>query len=218
MFAKLGNGTVRDLTLDTNTIYTHPATKQCNYSIDTSNFVTKNELSTNGSLQWANIGTLSFSGTFSESKYNTNILNIKAYLNTYNLFRIVPTAFTVTNVSKVDSDCPYLGVGLRHSTGYNHLAILWARTQRLQDGVTPTVGILSEKACIKYYSRYTKNVHDSIELEPMYGYEWSETESISASSVFFSLYCFDSQLATWSSNNWCVATVTFSATVQGTVF
>ena len=32
MFAKLGNGTVRDLTLDTNTVYTHPSTKQCNYS------------------------------------------------------------------------------------------------------------------------------------------------------------------------------------------
>lgn len=43
MFAKLGNGTVRDLTLDTNTVYTHPSTKQCNYSVNTSNFVTKNE-------------------------------------------------------------------------------------------------------------------------------------------------------------------------------
>lgn len=32
MYAKLGNGTVRDLTQDTNTVYTHPATKQCNYS------------------------------------------------------------------------------------------------------------------------------------------------------------------------------------------
>ena len=32
VFAKLGNGTVRDLTLDTNTVYTHPTAKQCNYA------------------------------------------------------------------------------------------------------------------------------------------------------------------------------------------
>lgn len=32
MFAKLGNGTVRDLTIDMDTVYTHPSTKQCNYS------------------------------------------------------------------------------------------------------------------------------------------------------------------------------------------
>ena len=31
MFAKLGNGTVRDLTLDTNTVYTHPSSKQCSW-------------------------------------------------------------------------------------------------------------------------------------------------------------------------------------------
>ena len=29
VYCKLGNGTVRDLTLDTNTVYTHPTTKQC---------------------------------------------------------------------------------------------------------------------------------------------------------------------------------------------
>lgn len=33
VFCKLGNGTVRDLTLDTNTVYTHPTTKQCDYSV-----------------------------------------------------------------------------------------------------------------------------------------------------------------------------------------
>ena len=32
VYTKLGNGIIRDLTLDTNTIYTHPSTKQCNYS------------------------------------------------------------------------------------------------------------------------------------------------------------------------------------------
>lgn len=34
MYTKLGNGTIRDLTLDTNTdtVYTHPSEKQCNYS------------------------------------------------------------------------------------------------------------------------------------------------------------------------------------------
>ena len=31
VFAKLGNGAVRDLTLDTNTVYTHPTTKQCTW-------------------------------------------------------------------------------------------------------------------------------------------------------------------------------------------
>ena len=30
VFCKLGNGTVRDLTLDTNTVYTHPKAIQCN--------------------------------------------------------------------------------------------------------------------------------------------------------------------------------------------
>ena len=29
VYTKLGNGTIRDLTLDTNTVYTHPSTKQC---------------------------------------------------------------------------------------------------------------------------------------------------------------------------------------------
>ena len=210
----MGNGTVRDLTLDTNTVYTHPATKQCNYSIDTSNFVTKNELSTNGPLQWTNVGTLSFSGTFSQSKHNTNILNIEAYLNTYSLFRIVPTAFTVTNVSKVDSDCPYLGVGLQHSTGSKHVAILWARTQRLQNNVTPAVNILAEKACIKYFNMHSEGIDDDGGLHAMYG---SDT-SMSANSIGFDLYCFDNQRYTWSSSNWCVATVTFSATVQGAIF
>ena len=32
VFCKLGNGTVRDLTLDTNTVYTHPSAIQCNAS------------------------------------------------------------------------------------------------------------------------------------------------------------------------------------------
>lgn len=36
VYCKLGNGSVRDLTQDTNTIYTHPATKQCNYTPDLS--------------------------------------------------------------------------------------------------------------------------------------------------------------------------------------
>lgn len=55
VYTKLGNGTIRDLTLDTNTVYTHPstkqcnyyythpATKQCNYNVDLSNYVTKGE-------------------------------------------------------------------------------------------------------------------------------------------------------------------------------
>ena len=37
-FAKLGNGSVANM------IYTHPTTKQCNYSVDTSAFATKTEL------------------------------------------------------------------------------------------------------------------------------------------------------------------------------
>ena len=32
VYAKLGNGTVRDLTLDTNTVYRHPSTKQCSWT------------------------------------------------------------------------------------------------------------------------------------------------------------------------------------------
>lgn len=52
---KYGSG-VRDLTQDTNTVYTHPSTKQCNYSythpaekqcnynVDLSNYVTKSDL------------------------------------------------------------------------------------------------------------------------------------------------------------------------------
>ena len=43
VYTKLGNGTIRDLTLDTNTdtVYTHPTYKVCNYSVDTSQFATK---------------------------------------------------------------------------------------------------------------------------------------------------------------------------------
>ena len=32
VFCKLGNGVVRDLTQDNDTVYVHPATKQCNYA------------------------------------------------------------------------------------------------------------------------------------------------------------------------------------------
>lgn len=45
MFAKLGNGTVRDLTLDTNTVYTHPATKQCTWNPDLSNYMVAKTIS-----------------------------------------------------------------------------------------------------------------------------------------------------------------------------
>ena len=46
LYTKLGNGTIRDLTLDTNTdtVYVHPAEKQCNYNVDLSNYVTKSDL------------------------------------------------------------------------------------------------------------------------------------------------------------------------------
>lgn len=43
VYAKLGNDTTRDLTQDT--IYQHPAEKQCTWSPDLSNYVTKDELS-----------------------------------------------------------------------------------------------------------------------------------------------------------------------------
>ena len=38
VYCGVGNGTVKNL------VYTHPADKQCNYSVDTSNFVTKDEI------------------------------------------------------------------------------------------------------------------------------------------------------------------------------
>ena len=38
MYCGVGNGSVKNL------VYTHPADKQCNYSVDTSNFVTKDEI------------------------------------------------------------------------------------------------------------------------------------------------------------------------------
>lgn len=46
-YIKYGNS-IRDLTLDTNTdtVYTHPSYKVCNYSIDTSSFATRSELTT----------------------------------------------------------------------------------------------------------------------------------------------------------------------------
>ena len=59
VYTKLGNGTIRDLTLDTNTdtVYTHPSYKVCNYSVDTSQFATKTDLNNiSGKL----IGTKSF--------------------------------------------------------------------------------------------------------------------------------------------------------------
>ena len=40
VFCKLGNGTIRDLTLDTNTVYTHPSTIQCNASTEINNLKT----------------------------------------------------------------------------------------------------------------------------------------------------------------------------------
>ena len=59
VYTKLGNGTIRDLTLDTNTdtVYVHPSYKVCNYSVDTSQFATKTDLNNiSGKL----IGTKSF--------------------------------------------------------------------------------------------------------------------------------------------------------------
>ena len=42
VYTKLGNGTIRDLTLDTNTdtVYTHPTYKVCNYAPDLSGYAT----------------------------------------------------------------------------------------------------------------------------------------------------------------------------------
>ena len=78
-----------DLTKDT--VYKHPTTKQCNYSIDTSNFVTKNDLSysprsigcvkrtIDGAIDWAYSDfdgiSVSFSGT-TEGETKTFTYNI----------------------------------------------------------------------------------------------------------------------------------------------
>lgn len=43
VYAKLGNGTTRDLTLDS--VYIHPNIKQCNYEPDLSNCIIKRSIS-----------------------------------------------------------------------------------------------------------------------------------------------------------------------------
>lgn len=60
VYAKLGNGIVRDLTQDNDTIYVHPAVKQCSYSYehpsekqcdyepDLSDYITRDEFESSG--------------------------------------------------------------------------------------------------------------------------------------------------------------------------
>ena len=75
VFAKLGNGTVRDLTLDTNTVYTHPTTKQCNYSVSVINNLTSS--STTAALS-ANQGRILNSLLSSTAKYASGVVSHNA--------------------------------------------------------------------------------------------------------------------------------------------
>jgi len=79
VYTKLGNGNIRDLTLDTNTdtvythpsykvcnySYTHPSEKQCNYSVDLSNYITRSEVS--NYIIRAGSGTASLNGSSASS-------------------------------------------------------------------------------------------------------------------------------------------------------
>lgn len=60
-YIKYGDS-IRDLTQDNDTIYTHPSTKQCNYSVDLSNYVTKDQLG--GSIQTKTLNKVSGSITY----------------------------------------------------------------------------------------------------------------------------------------------------------
>lgn len=78
VFCKLGNGTVRDLTLDTNTIYNHPSAIQCNAATEIENL--KSSVS-NGKNLIANAITdkgvaTSSSDTFATMANNIESLNI----------------------------------------------------------------------------------------------------------------------------------------------
>lgn len=62
-YMKYGSG-VRDLTLDTNTdtVYVHPSEKQCGYSVDLSNYVTKDQFG--GSIQTKTLNKVSGTITY----------------------------------------------------------------------------------------------------------------------------------------------------------
>lgn len=84
VYCKLGNGTVRDLTQDTiythpnskqcNYSYTHPTSKQCNWTPDLSNYATKSELNNVSSP-------LKLLGTYTSGNISLS--------TTYNVFFIV---------------------------------------------------------------------------------------------------------------------------------
>ena len=79
MFAKLGNGTVRDLALDTNTVYTHPSTIQCSAASEISSL--KSSVSS-GKAQIASAITgkgVSTSSTASFSTMASNIRSLSVY-------------------------------------------------------------------------------------------------------------------------------------------
>ena len=97
MFCKLGNGTVRDLTLDTNTIYTHPAAIQCNAAAEINSL--KSSVSS-GKTQVANAITgkgVSASGNDSFATLASKINQIPTETfgglhSSYNGWRIFPNA------------------------------------------------------------------------------------------------------------------------------
>ena len=75
VFAKLGNGTVRDLTLDTNTVYTHPSTIQCSASTEISSL--KSSVSS-GKAQIASAITGKGVSTSSTASFSTMASNINS--------------------------------------------------------------------------------------------------------------------------------------------
>ena len=117
VFCKLGNGTVRDLTLDTNTIYTHPAAIQCNAATEINslkssvsngktliaNAITGKGVATSSSATFAtmanNIGSIQSRSAF--DKKLGEVFGNTAYAQSYS-FR--PDSYTFLNGNKICID------------------------------------------------------------------------------------------------------------------
>lgn len=123
-YMKYGSG-VRDLTQDTNTVYTHPAEKQCNYNVDLSNYVTKEQLG--GSIQTNVLNKVSGSITYDAAPAACMILlfGSSTWMN-YGPF-IIPQGFktgtdSLWALNPDDSSDPYAVIT---STALNGTKFKW---------------------------------------------------------------------------------------------
>lgn len=106
VFAKLGNGSVRDLTLDTNTVYTHSSTKQCNYVYTHPTTKQCNAATVTADVIYNASNAISIPDRYNNTAYDKVILSYApdaSSISQYTLFRAEIT-YNVTMVGISNSD------------------------------------------------------------------------------------------------------------------